>query len=116
MEEVEESVIAKSTGEQEEEDVAPQDAALFRHLATGKKISKEEANYKKQEGLSQDGQFCVKCKFNLPDEKNVIEGEIDNEYGISKFFSSKGDGMLPGDTVWDFVKKTAKNWDTKKGM
>ena len=118
MEEVEESVIAKSTGEQEEEDVAPQDAALFRHLATGKKISKEEANYKKQEGLSQDGQSCVKCKFNLPDEKkcHIVEGEIDNEYGISKFFSSKGDGMLPGDMVWDFVKKTAKNWDTKKGM
>ena len=118
MEEVEESVIAKSTGEQEEEDVAPQDAALFRHLATGKKISKEEANYKKQEGLLQDGQSCVKCKFNLPDEKkcHIVEGEIDNEYGISKFFSSKGDGMLPGDMVWDFVKKTAKNWDTKKGM
>jgi hypothetical protein len=49
LEEVEESVIAKSTGEQEEEDIAPQDAALFRHLATGKKISKEEANYRKQE-------------------------------------------------------------------
>jgi hypothetical protein len=29
MEKVEESVIAKSTGEQEEEDIAPQDAALF---------------------------------------------------------------------------------------
>ena len=114
MEEVEESVIAKSTGEQEEEDTAPQDAALFRHLATGKKISKEEANYRKQEerGLSQDGQqqSCVKCKFNLPDEKkcHIVDGEIDNEYGISKFFSPKGDGMLPGDMVWDFVKKTAK--------
>ena len=118
MEEVEESVIAKSTGEQEEEDVAPQDAALFHHLATGKKISKEDANYKKREEISQDSQSCVKCKFNLPDEKkcHIVEGEIDNEYGISKFFSSKGDGMLPGDMVWDFVKKTAKNWDTKKGM
>jgi len=118
LEEVEESVIAKSTGEHEEEDVAPQDAALFRHLSTRKKISKEEANYKKQEGLSQDGQSCVKCKFNLPDKKkcHIVEGEIDNEYGISKFFSSKGDGMLLGDMVWDFIKKTAKNWDTKKGM
>ena len=47
MDEVEESVIAKSTGEQEEEDIAPKDAALFHHLATGKKISKEEADYKK---------------------------------------------------------------------
>jgi hypothetical protein len=65
---VEESVIAKSTGEQEEEDIAPQDAALFRHLESGKKISKEEANYRKQGGISQDGQqTCIKCKFNLPD-------------------------------------------------
>ena len=121
MEEVEESVIAKSTGEQEEEDIAPQDAALFRHLATGKRISKEEANYRKQEerGLSQDGQqqSCVKCKFNLPDEKkcHIVDGEIDNEYGISKFFSSKGDGMLPGDVVWDFVKKTAKKLTYEEG-
>ena len=30
MDKVEESVIAKSTGEQEEEDIATQDAALFR--------------------------------------------------------------------------------------
>ena len=107
MEKVEESVIAKSTGEQEEEDIAPQDAALFRHLDTGKKISKEEANYRKQEKLLQDSQSCVKCKFNLPDEKkcHIVEGEIDNEYGISRFFSPKGDGMLPGDMVWDYIKK-----------
>ncbi len=109
-EEVEESVIAKSIGEQEEEDIAPQDGALFRHLQTGKKISKEEANYRKQEGISRDGPSCVKCKFNLPDEKmcHIVEGEIDNEYGASKYFSPKGDGMLPGDMVWDFIKKTGK--------
>jgi mannose-6-phosphate isomerase-like protein (cupin superfamily) len=118
LEEVEESVIAKSTGEQEEEDTAPQDAALFHHLATRKKISKEEANYKKQEMLSQDGQqSCVKCKFNLPDEKkcHIVDGEIDNEYGISKFFSPKGDGMLPGDMVWDFIKKTEKKLRYEEG-
>jgi hypothetical protein len=117
LEEVEESVIAKSTGEQEEEDIAPQDAALFSHLETGKKITKEEANYRKQEGLSQDGQSCVKCKFNLPDEKkcHIVEGEIDNEYGISKFFSLKGDGMLPGDIVWDFIKKTGKKQRYEEG-
>jgi hypothetical protein len=117
LEEVEESVIAKSTGEQEEEDVAPQDAALFRHLATGKKISKEEANYKKQEGLLQDGQSYVKWKFNLPDERkcHIVEGEIDNEYGISKFFSSKGDGMLPGDIVWGFHKENSKKLGYEEG-
>ena len=37
---MEESVVAKSTGEQEEEDMEPQDAALFRYLRTRKKISK----------------------------------------------------------------------------
>lgn len=115
---VEESVIAKSTGEQEEEDIAPQDAALFRHLESGKKISKEEANYRKQKGISQDNQqTCVKCKFNLPDEKkcHIVEGEIDNDYGISKFFSPKGDGMLPGDIVWDFIKKRGKKLEYQEG-
>jgi len=114
---VEESVIAKSTGEQEDEDIAPQDAALFRHLESGKKISKEEANYRKQEGISQDGQSCVKCKFNLPDEKmcHIVEGEIDNDYGISKFFSPKDDGMLPGDIVWDFIKKGRKKLEYQEG-
>ena len=117
VEEVEESVIAKSTGEQEEEDIAPQDAALFHHLATGKKISKEDADYKRREEISQDSQSCVKCKFNLPDERkcHIVEGEIDNEYGISRFFSPKGDGMLPGDMVWDFIKKTGKKLKYEEG-
>ena len=95
MDEVEESVIAKSTGEQEEEDIATQDAALFRRLVTGKKLSKEEANYRKVENdqSSQGDQSCIKCKFNLPAEKkcHIVEGEIDNDHGISKFFSPKGD-------------------------
>ena len=52
MDEVEESVIAKSTGEQEEKDIATQDAAFFRRLVTGKKLSKEEANYRKMEKSS----------------------------------------------------------------
>ena len=38
--EMEESVIAKSTGEQEEKDMEPQDAALFRHLSSGKRSLK----------------------------------------------------------------------------
>jgi hypothetical protein len=87
-------------------------------LATGKKITKEEANYKKQETLSQDDQqSCIKCKFNLPDEKkcHIVDGEIDNEYGISKFFSAKGDGMPPGDIVWDFIKKTGKKLKYEDG-
>lgn len=120
MEKVEESVIAKSTGEQEEKDVAPQDAAFFRRLVTGKKLSREEANYKRHgrhDRFSQEDQSCIKCKFNLPAEKkcHIVEGEIDNEHGISKFFSPKGDGMLPGDIVWDFIKKTGKKVDYEEG-
>jgi hypothetical protein len=116
---MEESVIAKSTGEQEEEDMEPQDAALFRYLRTRKKISKEEANYREQKQHQQQQQqnssnfnnvsiqACEKCKFNLPDESmcHIIEGKVDNKHGISKYFSPKGEGMLPGDIVWEFVKR-----------
>jgi hypothetical protein len=120
---MEESVIAKSTGEQEEEDMEPQDAALFRYLRTRKKLSKEEANYREQQQqqdnmTSNNGsQACVKCKFNLPDEKmcHIVEGDVNNEHGVSKYFSPKGEGMLPGDIVWEFVKKTGKKLTYEEG-
>jgi hypothetical protein len=114
---VEESVIAKSTGRQDEEDFAPQDEALFRRLVTGKKMTKEEASYRIQDKKPADGQSCVKCKFNLPAEKkcHIVEDEIDVEHGISIFFSPKGNGMLPGDIVWDFVKKTGKKLRYEEG-
>ena len=53
---------------------------LFRYLRTRKKLSKEEANYREQQQQQQNditsknnggSQACVKCKFNLPDEKDV---------------------------------------------
>jgi hypothetical protein len=115
--EMEESVIAKSTGEQEEKDMEPQDSALFRHLSSGKKISKSEANYREQTDNNENGQACMKCKFNLPDEKicHIVEGDINNEHGISKFFSPKGEGMLPGDIVWHFVKKTGRKLNYEEG-
>lgn len=118
---VEESVVAKSTGEQEEKDIAPQDAALYRVLYSKKKITKEEAGYRKQErGDKADHnnhQSCIKCKFNLPVEKkcHIVEGEINNDFGISNFFSTKGDGMLPGDIVWDFIKKTGRKLEYEEG-
>jgi hypothetical protein len=114
---MEESVIAKSTGEQEEKDMETQDAALFRHLNSGKKISKIEANYREQTDNNENGQACMKCKFNLPDEKicHIVEGDINNEHGISKFFSPKGEGMLPGDIVWHFVKKTGRKLNYEEG-
>src|SRR5919206_1034442 len=125
---IEESVIAKSTGEQEEEDIAVKDAALYNVLNSKKKMTKHEAGYREQQPKNEketnnkyssnnNNQACIKCKFNLPDEKNchIVEGEINNEYGISNFFSPKGDGMLPGDIVWDFIKKTGRKLEYEEG-
>ena len=120
---VEESVVAKSTGQQEEKDVALKDSALYNVLGSKKKMTKDEAGYKKQ-GEIQSKQTedhykraCIKCKFNLPDEKkcHIVEGEINNDYGVSNFFSPKGDGMLPGDIVWDFIKKTGRKLEYEDG-
>lgn len=123
---MEESVVAKSTGKQEEDDMESQDAALFRYLRTKKKISKEEANYREQDhqqqqydkNLNNDNyRACEKCKFNLPDERmcHVVEGNVDNKRGISKYFSPKGEGMLPGDIVWEFVKKVGNKLAYEEG-
>ena len=117
--EVKESAVAKSTGEQDEKNMLMQDAALFRVLSSGKKISKEEAEYReyRREDRDPDKLVCRKCKFNLGDEKkcHIVEGEISNEYGISKFFCAKGEGMLPGDIVWMFVKKTGRKLRYEEG-
>src|SRR6266542_4259147 len=64
--EVKESAVAKSTGEQDEKNMLMQDAALFRVLSSGKKISKEE-------------------------------------------------GMLPGDIVWNFIKKMGRKLKYEEG-
>ena len=123
---MEESVIAKSTGEQEEEDMEPQDAALFRYLRTRKKLSKEDANYREQQQQQQNdmtsknnggSQACVKCKFNLPDEKmcHIVDGSVNNYHGVSKYFSPKGEGMLPGDIVWEFIKKKERKLTYEEG-
>src|SRR5215212_7815173 len=116
---IEESVIAKSTGQQEEENVAIKDAALYRVLNSKKKMTKHEAGYREQEkhemkttnyNYDYDSDHhthaCIKCKFNLPDEKNchIVEGEINNGYG-----------MLSGDIVWDFIKKTGKKLEYEEG-
>lgn len=74
---IEESVIAKSTGKQEEEDIAVKDAALYNVLNSKKKMTKQEAGYRKQDGRKANNSnhnnnynhACIKCKFNLPDEK-----------------------------------------------
>jgi hypothetical protein len=44
-----------------------------------------------------------------------VEGEINNENGISNYFSPKDDGMLPGDIVCDFIKKTGRKLEYKEG-
>ena len=125
MDDVEESVVAKSTGQQEEKDIALKDAALYNVLSSKKKMTKDKAGYKEIEKIEatkstknyNNNQACIKCKFNLPDEKkcHIVEGEINNEYGISNYFSPKGDGMLPGDVVWDFIKKTGRKLEYEEG-
>jgi hypothetical protein len=118
--EVKESAVAKSIGDQDEKNMLMQDAALFRVLSSRKKISKEEAEYREDQGNDNadlDKPVCGKCKFNLGDEKkcHLVEGDINNEYGISKFFSAKGEGMLPGDIAWDFIKKTRRKLKYEEG-
>lgn len=46
---IEESVIAKSTGEQVEKDIAQQDTALSSVLRSKKKMTKDEAGYRVKE-------------------------------------------------------------------
>jgi hypothetical protein len=90
------------------------DVAFFQVLSTKKKIPKVQTGYSEN---ATAGQSCIKCKFNLGDEErcHIVEGRIDNESGISKFFSPKGDGMLPGDIVWHFIKKTGSKLDYEEG-
>lgn len=109
-----ESAVAKSTGLQDRDDALPADHVLYRVLSSGKKVSKKTAGYHLQD---QARDSCVKCKFNLGDERrcHVVGGQIDNERGISKFFSPKGAGMLPGDVVWELVKDTGKKLACEEG-
>jgi hypothetical protein len=118
----EESAVAKSTDMQEEQDLSIQDASLFRVLSSKKKISKSEANYTERTHgeTSKTEHKCSKCKFNLGDENrchvvSIVKGEINNEFGLSNYFSPKGTGMLPGDIVWDFIKKMGRKLDYDEG-
>jgi hypothetical protein len=113
-----ESAIAKSHGQQQEQDMTMPDASFFQVLGSKEKISKPEANYQEEKKMNHepDEYSCIKCKFNLGDEKkcHIVVGEI-NDHGHSKFFSPKGDGMLPGDIVWDFIKKTGRKLEYDEG-
>lgn len=114
---VEDSAIAKAVGEQEEQDRTYADKTLLQVLQRGKKISKQDANYQELNDKKDRNKRCGKCKFNLGDEKkcHIVAGEINNEHGISRFFSAKGLGMLPGDIVWDYIKKTGKKLQYDSG-
>lgn len=110
-----ESAVAKSKGSQDEQDMSKPDAAFLQVLYRKKKQSKHEANYTVND--RHNNRSCVKCKFNLGDEGkcHLVGGKISNEKGISKYFSPKGDGMLPGDIVWMYVKETGKKLKYKEG-
>ena len=116
-----ESGIAKSIGDQKEGDVQGGDHRLYGYLRTGDKVSKDEADYREQhddkDNQGDGQQSCGKCKFNLPAEQicHIVEGIVDNEHGTSKYYAPKGEGMLPGDIVWDFVKKSGKKLDYSDG-
>jgi hypothetical protein len=99
-----ESAVAKSTGRQKR--MLTADGTFLNALAQRKKVSKKKARYRVQ----QSSDSCVKCKFNLGDEEkcHVVQGKIDNEHGMSKYYSPKGIGMLPGDIVWEHVKSAGK--------
>lgn len=112
-----ESAVAKSSGQQQEQDMTIPDAAFFKVLGSKEKVSKQEADYQDEKRENQNpDEDCIKCKFNLGDERkcHIVDGEI-NDHGISKFFSAKGDGMLPGDIVWHFIKKTGRKLEYDEG-
>jgi hypothetical protein len=112
-----ESAVAKSTGQQKIDDLVQADRAFYRVLIENGKLEKRQARYRIQEKDVRIKSSCVKCKFNLGDEGKclVVGGKINNEYGISKYFSPKGDGMLPGDIVWEYVKAVSKKLPYKDG-
>jgi hypothetical protein len=119
-----ESGIAKSVGDQKEQDIKNADLFLINFLSTGKKISKIDANYterladQNRAKRTKEQMSCDKCKFNLPAEKlcHIVEGYVNNENGISRFFSPRGYGMLPGDILWHYVNKSGKKLDYEKGL
>ena len=45
-------------------------------------------------------------------DERLIPSKIDM---ITNYFSPKGDGMLPGDIVWDFIKKTGRKLEYEEG-
>ncbi len=116
-----ESGIKKWIGNQKEDDMQNGNQLLYNYLRTGKKITKEEANYGElQNGCENprdEKQSYGSCKFNLPAEQicHIIEGNINNENGMSKYFAPRGYGMLPGDIVWDFIRKGGKKLDFQSG-
>jgi hypothetical protein len=107
---IEESVIAKSTGNQEEEAIAVKDTALYSVLNSKKKMTKQDAEYREQSCLHK-----MQIQFTCRKKCHIVEGEINNHYGISNFYSPKGYGMLPGDIVWDFIKKTGRKLEYEEG-
>ena len=109
-----ESAIAKSKGPQDERDLTPPDAALLKVLREKKKVPKRDAGYTTNRAGADS---CVKCKFNLGDEQrcHLVAGKVNNEKGISNFYSPKGHGMLPGDIVWIHVKSASRKLAFSEG-
>ena len=88
------------------------------YQAPRERFPKSEADCREQESSSPEtDRKCAECKFNLGDEKKcqIVEGEIANN-GLSKFFSPKGDGMVPPRRFcMGFIKKTGRELDYEEG-
>jgi hypothetical protein len=69
--EVEESVVAKSTGKQDEKDMATKNALLFSVLSSKRKLSKSEADYREQETSSLKRANVQYVNSTWPTKKNV---------------------------------------------
>lgn len=111
------SAVAKSRGSQDGRRMSPSDIVFLKVLHQKKRVPKDEADYALNTAHQRYGQSCVKCKFNLGEEHkcHTVRGRINNEKGISKFYSPKGDGTLPGDIVWMYVKETGRKLKYSEG-
>ena len=92
------------------------DRGLYRVLRQGEKMAQPKARY--SENAGKVGRRCGDCKFFIElDEKCFItDGKIVAD-GVCKYFTSweKDREPLPGDLVWEHVKKTGEKLTWKEG-
>ena len=118
---VEDSAIAKSVGEQEDEDRTISDMALLQALEKGIKISKHDAEYQELDRSGSQKRNVQNENLILEMRKNATllkEKLITNMAYLSSFrlkeWACYAD-IFPGDIVWDYIKKTGNKLQYDKG-